>query len=135
MNEIYEAIFARLSAQVTGYPIYNYVPQDEAYPFIMVSSLDADNDDTQDNVGFNSTIVIIAFSNYKGSKEINDMSGQIFDALHRYAMPDTATYGISTIHREFYTTAVGSNGSGNTANIRQGISRYRIIFEVLPPPS
>jgi hypothetical protein len=135
MNEIYAAIFTRLNSQITEYPIFDYVPQDQQYPYIQVGELDAANDDTQTNIGYNSTIVIMAFADYKGYKDINAMSELIFNALHRYVMPDTATYGISTIHREFYTTVVGSSGVSKMANVRQGISRYRIIFEVLPPPS
>ena len=104
MNEIYAAIFARLNSQITEYPIFDYVPQDQQYPYIQVGGLDAANDDTQTNIGYNSTIVIMAYADYKG-------------------------------YKEFYTTAVGSSGVSKMANVRQGISRYRIIFEVLPPPS
>ena len=123
MNEIMTAVYSRLDGQLST-PVYDHIPQDTDYPFVQMVALNLDMQDTDNELAFNGTLDIVAHSDYRGSKEVNTISDSIYTALHRYAMPDTATYGVISIHREFYTVV----SEGET---KQGLNRYRIIFETL----
>lgn len=129
MNEIYQGVFDKLRTDLaTSITIYDDVPQDVyEFPYVRIDPLTSNEADTDNETGFNSTVQIIAFSQVKNSVEIVDLATQIYNSLHRYAFPDTASFGVSTIHQEFSTIAL--EGDGLT---RQSIQRFNIIFEPLP---
>lgn len=127
MNEIFVAIYTKLNTDLSV-SVFDNVPKDGYnFPYVRVDPLILSEADTDNETGFTSTIQIIAFSRYKGSEEIADLATDIYNSLHRFAMPDTASFGISTIHQEFSTIALESDGV-----IRESIQRFRIIFEPLP---
>jgi len=127
VNEIYAAIYTKLSTDLTQ-SVFDDVPQDNYnFPYVRIDPIALNNAGTDLENGFNATVQIIGFSQYKGSKEIVTMATDIYNSLHRYAFPDTASFGISTIHQEFSTIALESDGL-----TRQSIQRFNIIFEPLP---
>ena len=127
MNEIFAAIYTKLNADLTQ-SVFDDVPQDNyQFPYVRIDPITLNNADRDNITGFNATVQIIGFSQYKGSKEIVTMATDIYNSLHRYAFPDTASFGVSTIHQEFSTIALESDGL-----TRQSIQRFNIIFEPLP---
>jgi hypothetical protein len=127
VNEIFSAIYTKLNTDLSV-SVFDDVPQDiYNFPYVRIDPLTLNEADTDNETGFNATVQIIAFSQSKGSKEIADLSTQIYNSLHRFAMPDTASFGISTVHQEFSTIALESDGL-----TRQSIQRFNIIFEPLP---
>jgi hypothetical protein len=129
MNEIFAAIYARLVAQLTA-NVYDHVPQDlplTDYPFVRVDAINPTDNGTDLETGFSATLQVIGFSQYSGVKEINDIADDVYSALHRWDMPDTATYGVSGIRETFRTVAVQSDGL-----TRNSVQQYEIIFEPLP---
>ncbi len=126
MNEIFIAVRNKLVTDLTV-EIFDDVPQDNyEFNYVRMDTLVLNNNDTDFETGFNATIQIIAFTQYKGSKEIVDLALEIYNSLHRVTLPDTVTYGISTIHQEFSTIALEADGL-----TRQSIQRFNIIFEPL----
>ena len=131
MNEIFQEIFNRLTAQIGG-NIYDHVPKNLAtnnYPFIRIDPVQTSNNDTDTESGFSATIQIVGYSKYRGVKEINDLADNIYTALHRYAFPDTITYGVSGIHESFRKIAKQPDGL-----TRNSVQQFTIIFEPLPLP-
>jgi len=127
VNEIFAAIYTKLNTDLSV-NVFDDVPQDKYnFPYVRIDPLVSNEADTDTETGFDSTVQIIAFSQYKGSKEIADLQTEIYNSLHRFAMPDTASFGISTIHQEFSTIALEPDGL-----TRESIQRFRIIFEPLP---
>lgn len=128
MNEIFKVIQNKLETDLLPVPVFDDVPQDiYNYPYVRVDPLTSNEADTDSETGFNSTVQIITYSQSKGSKEVVDLATQIYNSLHRFAFPDTASFGISTIHQEFSTIALEADGL-----TRQSIQRFNIIFEPLP---
>lgn len=127
MSEIFAAIYTKLTTDLSV-DVFDNVPQDNYdFPYVRIDPLVSNEADTDSETGFNSTVQIISFSQYKGEKEISDLSKQIYNSLHRWAFPDTTSFGISTITQEFSTIALESDGV-----TRESIQRFRIIFEPLP---
>ena len=128
MNEIFKAIQNKLETDLSPIKVFDDVPQDNyGFPYVRIDPLVSNNADRDKETGFDSTVQIIGFSRYKGSKEIADIQTTIYNSLHRFSMPDTASFGISTIHQEFSTIALEPDGL-----TRESIQRFRIIFEPLP---
>lgn len=130
MNEIFKAIYDRLTAQLTPV-VYDHVPQDlNVYPFVRLDPVQPVPNDTDTETGFIAEIQVISYSrneNYEGNKEIVDLTDSIYNALHRYALPDTANFGISGINETFRSISTDADGL-----TRIGAQRYNIIFEPLP---
>ena len=129
MNELFAAIYARLTAQLTV-NVYDHVPQDLSsanYPFVRIDALQTSNNDTDTENGFSATLQVVGFSQYRGIKEINTIADSVYAALQHWDFPDTATYGISGIQESFRKIAVQSDGL-----TRNSVQQYEIIFEPLP---
>ena len=127
MNEIYSAIYTKLNTDLSV-SVYDNVPQDGyGFPYVRIDPITLDADDTDTESGFSGTVQIIAFSQYKGSKEIVDLTLDIYNSLHQAVLPEPASYGISTIHQEFSTIALEADGL-----TRQSIQRFNVVFEPLP---
>lgn len=130
MNEIFKTIFDRLVSQLVTptVPVFDNVPQNfNDFPYVKMDPLALDNNDTDNETGFTGTIQIIGFSRHRGTKEVADLETKIYDALNQWPAPDTASFGISTIHQEFGTIATEPDGL-----TRQSIQRFRVVFEPLP---
>lgn len=127
IHEIYSAIFARLDAQLAT-PVFGHVPEGEdGYPFTRVDPLELDNNDTDTETGFTGEIQIVTFSRFKGGEEVSGIALNVYDALHRYAMPDTSSYAVSTIHQNFSNIIPADDGL-----TRHSVQRFKIIFEPIP---
>lgn len=128
MSEVYKAIFDRLSAQLTA-DVHDHVPQnlpDADYPFVRLDPLQTSVNDTDDKAGFIATIQVVGYSRYRGNKEVSALALGVYDALHRYDMPDTATYGISGIQQTFERIATQPDGL-----TRNSVQQYEVLFEKL----
>lgn len=127
MNEIYTAIYNAIDAAVNT-PVLDHVPANYSrFPYVKVNSLKLNNNDTDTENGFRATIQIEAYSRYRGQKEAADINKLIYDALHRATLPDTASFGFSTIHQDFSNILTESDGL-----TRVSVQRFTVIFEPLP---
>jgi len=129
MNEIYSAIYNRLTSQLTE-SVYDHVPQDldeNNYPFVRVDSLEINNNDVDDKTGFSATIQIVGFSRYRGVKEVSNIADSVYNSLNRFDFPDTSNYGISGIEETLRKIIVQSDGL-----TRNSVQRYELNFEPLP---
>ncbi len=129
MNEIYSAIYQRLSDQLS-IEIYDHVPQfkdDSNYPFIRLDPLEISANDVDDKTGFSATIQIVGFSRYRGSKEVSNIADTVYNSLNRFEFPVTSNYGISGIEETLRKIIVQSDGL-----TRNSVQRYELNFEPLP---
>ena len=127
INEIYNAIYDRVDAQLTE-AVFDHVPENyNTFPYIKISPLELSENDTDDRPGFSASVQITSYSRYKGSLEVATIALNIYNALNRYDMPDTALYGFSTIDQEFSNIITTDDGI-----TRHSIQRFRIFFELLP---
>ena len=125
MNEIAVALFARLNAAITDIPIFDHVLQDnENYPYIEVVPQKIENNDTDSELGFLVMIRIMSFSRYRGMKEINGLIDQIYNALHQWPMPDTASYSVGNLIEETRQTNVSPDGL-----TRYSVQDYKLWVE------
>lgn len=126
MNELFKAIYDRLTAQLSE-TIYDHVPQDTiVFPYVRVDPIELSNNDVDDKTGFNGDIKIISYSRYRGSKEISDLNLEIYNALHQWDFPNTASYSISSFFQD--VSSIITDDDGLT---RVSIQRFTLIFEPL----
>lgn len=132
MNEIYVSIQNKLATDLAPVSVFDNVPEDNySFPYVRVDPLVLNNNDTDAERGFDATVQIISFSQSKGSKEVSGLNKQIYDSLHRFALPDTTSFGISALQQEFSTIAMDESGLHKGVT-RVSVQRFNVIFEDLP---
>lgn len=126
MNEIFLAIYTRLTSQV-AFPVYDHVPQDSTeYPFIRINPIQTTNDDTVNKNGFDAIVDVLGISRYRGLKEINELADDIYSALHHWEMPNTANYAVGNLIED--SRQVINEPDGLTRN---SIQRFTFFIEPL----
>jgi hypothetical protein len=74
---IYDALTSALSC-----PIYDAVPQGSAYPYVVIDSHLARNQDALNKLRDRETVYLSVWSDYMGQKEVLDLMAAIKTALH-----------------------------------------------------
>ena len=123
MLEVHNEIFNRLVDQLTV-SVYSHIPQDKEYPFIHMTNYNIESADTDNELAFDGTMDIIAYDDGRGCKTVMEMEQNIYNALHRYQLPDTVTYGVIDLRREY--AQIVKSGDEHMA-----LTRYRVTFETL----
>jgi hypothetical protein len=129
MNEIFKAIYDRLTASLSE-TVYDHVPQnlnDNNYPYVKITPLELENNDSDTENAFTATFKVLSFSRYRGTKEINDLSDEIFDSLHNFAFADTTTYGVSGCYQSSSVVTMLDDGL-----TRMSAQIFKINYEPLP---
>lgn len=129
--ELQQAVYATLDAagitDEAGDPIkgvYDDVPEDSDYPYIVVGEETANNISTKTVDAHEHTLTLHVWSVYRGRKEIKIIMGQVYDALHD---SDINVSGASLVNlkQEFERTLM--EGDGIT---RHGVIRFRaVVFD------
>lgn len=123
--ELQEAVYSRLNSNLSC-PVYDAVPPNAEFPYVTIGEVTAIPFDTDDSVGFESTITIHVWSRYNGFAQIKRIQREIYSRLHRKTF-DVDKYDLVGCNFEFSETILDPDGA-----TRHGISRYRIITELAP---
>lgn len=121
--------FAGLTAELANGAdsVFDFVPQqladtDAEFPYLVIGDFESSEFDADDRLGYDTTVTLHTFSRYEGKRECADIMAQVYDALHRYALPvaglnlvDCQWDGLSTIILD---------PDGQT---RHGVQRFRIL--------
>ena len=125
--EIQKAIFQTLTADtdlmqaVTG--VFDHVPQNQPYPYVVMGEDTALQWDTDDSDGTEATLTIHVWSRQAGRREAKEIMQVIYGALHRV---DISIDGMHTVlcFWEFSETFLDPDGV-----TRHGVTRFRVVAE------
>ena len=88
-EDVTRGLIAKLSASLSV-GVYTDPPDAAEYPFIVVQSVTADDVSTAGEDGQLFSVVLHVWSDYDGAKEILDLLGQMYNALHKQQITLTA---------------------------------------------
>ena len=120
-NAIYQALVP------TGIPVYDFVPQDSDYPYIVIGDTTSLPNDTDTEIGSDSTITIHVWSRYRGRLEVKQIQQAIYDILHRAQLSVSGSHFVM-IDCEFQESFRDADGL-----TMHGVQRFRMLIEDLPP--
>lgn len=113
---IYDALTTALSG-VAG--VYDRPPSGVAFPYVLIGD-DTGRDDGATEVDLaDLTLTLHIFSRYRGRKEVKEIRGLIYNALHQQSLP-LDTWSLVTLRQDFTDTY--TEGDGLTEH---GVVRYR----------
>jgi len=122
------ALVAALDGHV-GAPVFDYVPQDQAYPYVTIGDSTAVDFDTKTEVGQDHTVTIHTWTRAKGRESCKIVMGAIFGLLHRGALTVTGHAVIDS--RVVYADVLQDpNETGHPSGpVWHGVQRVRIITQ------
>lgn len=111
----------QLAAGAAG--VCDHVPQGMAFPYVVLSALQAQASDTQQGHGYDITLSIASYSLAEGMKELRSIMAAIYDALHDagFTVPNQSLILCRQISSETQLEPDGIT--------RAGLQRFRIITE------
>lgn len=120
--EIQQAVFDRLASD-SSLTVYDHVPEDAAFPYVVIGEDTHVPFDTDDSLGAESTVTIHVWSRYRGKKEAKEIQGIIYDALTRQELTIDG-YDLITIEFEYSDVLLDPDGI-----TRHGVQRFRFLTE------
>ena len=106
--------------------VFDDVDDDQKFPYVVIGESFHNQYDTFDTFGDDATVSIHSWSDSqtsRGRKEVKEIQGAIYNALHRYS-GIVSGYHVITIDWQSSQTLVDE---GNT---RHGVQNFRILLDL-----
>ncbi|MDD3029975.1 MAG: DUF3168 domain-containing protein [Alphaproteobacteria bacterium] len=78
-----QAVMTALAANEAVPEVYDHVPQDAAFPYVVWGPMHVAAEDSKTDTGFETTVTLNIWSRYRGGKETRAIFQALYDALHR----------------------------------------------------
>lgn len=130
-NALQAAIYARLVSQLGPVPVYDHVPQDSAFPYVMIGADTAIPWDTKTTDGQEFTCTIHAWDALKaGRKSVKTIMQDVYTALHhQQANLAVAGFTLILIRCEYTETIQETAEEGSPDHYYHGIMRFRALVQ------
>ena len=107
---------------ITG--VFDDVPENTAYPYVVIGEETATNIDTKDKDAHEHTLTIHVWSQYRGRKEIKNIMSSVYTLLHNASITVSGA-SLVNIRHEFENTLTEADGI-----TRHGVRRFRaVVFD------
>ncbi len=116
------AVFQALDTALSV-PVYDAVPDNEPYPYVVIGNATQNEWDTDADIGYEITLQVHAWSDYRGMDELKTLQAAIHGALHRAELSVT---GYNVITAEVEQSQSMLDGDGVT---RHGVQQLRIFAQ------
>ncbi|HVY13512.1 MAG TPA: DUF3168 domain-containing protein [Alphaproteobacteria bacterium] len=103
--------------------LYDLVPPDALFPYITLGDVVLRDFDVKDRTGFEQTLLLHAWSRYRGRKEVKSIMQAVYDALHRASL---SVSGADAVSIQFLNAAVSAQNDGLTLH---GVMRFRLVVQ------
>jgi hypothetical protein len=102
--------------------VYNFVPQNTAYPYVQVGDDSMADNSTKNLDGNIHSIMIHTWSRYRGDKEAKEIMARIYELLHNSSL---SVSGASLVNARFETSDILNDPDGIT---KHGVQRFRFVI-------
>lgn len=120
-GDIQAAIYQALSEAPGMPPVYDNVPQDAAFPYVVIGDDISTPFDDDCGVGANTLVTIHVWSVYRGRQEVKNIMALIYAALQRVQLPLSNGYTV-TCNFDWQHSMLDPDGV-----TRHGIIRFRLL--------
>ena len=107
---------SKLDSLVGNNQIYDIVPLDSSYPYVVIGNINTNNEGTATLDGNEYLVDIDVWSRYRGKKEISEISERIYNLLHDQSLSVSGASHVMTRASSVQTLVAGD-----------GITRHGII--------
>lgn len=125
--EVQKAVFEAFNnSPGTDFTVYDDVPEDAEFPYIVIGETTTVPFRTKDSDGFEVSIIIHCWSRFDGREEVKQMMGQAYNVLHD---SDLNVDGFDTCYCYWEFNEVFLESDGRT---RHGIQRFNLTISPTP---
>ena len=119
---VYNALLGSspLTTKLGGNNIYDFVPENTAFPYVKIGDQTMVDDGTKTKKGTDFTLMIHTFSRYRGSKEIKEIMSLVYDVLHESSL--SVSGAMNNMRFEF--SDIIKENDGLTTH---GVQRFRVF--------
>lgn len=128
MNQwgIQQAIYSRLTSYapltaLVDQRIYDAVPQDTAFPYVVIGEDDSVAFDDDVHRGADTDLTLHVWSRHSGRREAKEILQLIYDALSRYPLEVAGAHTV-LLDAEYQNTLLDPDGL-----TRHGVIRFRLL--------
>lgn len=118
-----QAVYAAVTAAVAPIAVHDHPPQESAFPYFTIGEAAGYYDGTKTEDGQEVTVNVHAWSRYRGRKEVKELLGKVYDALHEKPLT-VPGFNVSLVRFEFGDSALDEDGL-----TYHGVHRYRIFIQ------
>ena len=127
-NALQAAAYARLTSQLGATPVYDFVPQDSAFPYVVVGETTSLAWDTKTADGQEFTVTLHAFTRGAGRKGLNALVEAVRLALHEHPLA-VAGHAVAVLRCEFTQTLQEDGPEGDPGHTYHGVLRFRALLQ------
>ena len=103
--------------------VFDHVPQDSAFPYVVVGEATSGPFDTKTEDGLDQTLTIHSWSRYRGLKETKEIMAAVTGALDQQALA-VSGHDLVLLRFTFGTTVLDPDGL-----TRHGVQRFRAVTQ------
>lgn len=115
-------IYEVLDATLTDIPVFDHVPQDQAFPYVVIGEGDAGEFDTDTEVGQEHRPLIHIYDRHRGKKIVKETQQAIRNALDNQPLDLTPDANLVFIYYEFSEVYLDPDGL-----TYHGVIRFRAL--------
>lgn len=125
LNPLQAALYARLTAQL-AVPVYDFVPQGSAFPYVVLGEDTAIPWDTKTADGQEFTCTLHVWAKGAGRKDLKTAMQAVYLALHEREV-DVGLPGLLLLRCEYAGTLQDPAQPGDTDHYFHGVMRFRAL--------
>lgn len=129
-NALQKGIYDRLvAAPSLGATVYDFVPQNTAFPYIKIGEENLGEYDTKSSFGRSGNFTIHVFDTATGNKSIKTIMDNIYTRLHRQEAAMTVTgFTVINCYCDFTRVMLQSDEAGGGDKYHHGVLGFNIIL-------
>jgi hypothetical protein len=121
--QLQKAVYAALEPAVSPAKVYDHVPQNKGFPYVVIGDGEAREWDTTTELGQEHRVDIHVFSrDAKGKRAVKELQRKIYDALHDQDLVLEAGAALVLLLLDFSTVVLDPDGE-----TYHGVSQFRAI--------
>ena len=121
---VYALLVADASLMGLAAAVYDHVPQNAVFPYVVIGEDAAAADDTDDTASADHVITIHTWAAYRGLKQVKQLQQYIYAALHRTTLTVNGVTGATECSVESSDNFLDSDGL-----TRHGVQRVRVLID------
>ncbi len=132
-TELHDAVLKALTAALKPVPMFERVPQDQAFPYAAIGDGEVEEWDTTTELGQEHRVMLHVFSRKRGKQECRELLKKIYDALHNQPLTLASGAALVYIYYEFSGITEDPDGKTYWARLKEAKGKRKALREALQP--
>jgi hypothetical protein len=130
LNELQKAIYTRLNSQLSPTSVYDHVPQNSTYPYVVIGEILSVPWDTKTADGQEFSVTVHVWDKGAGKKSVNLKMESVYTALHQQESNlSPSGFTVILIRCDYIAVFQETGEATDQDHYYHGVMRFRAIVE------